>query len=199
MGEVLLAGEKVKKSKTKPTLESIFFSTPEQRLMRFLLSEPTTAFTPRVLSSKLKGIRGLGGSEGIQRILNQLHEVGLVQFVNHNREVCLENDALPVKLMKVFGAICDLEGLGENLKTISEKGVLFGSRCSGLFRSDSDYDLLVVSSQGEEVKKIVTRHPLGKRITLQVWNNDDFMHVEKRDPKLARKIETGIVLWGMTW
>ena len=66
--------------KVKPTIDSIFFSTPEQKLFRFLVSECTTAFTTRVLSSKLKGVRGLGGIEGISRILEDLKELGIVHF-----------------------------------------------------------------------------------------------------------------------
>ena len=51
--------------KPQPTLEAIIFATPEQKVLRLLLSEPTTSFTPRVISSKLTGVRGLGGGEGL--------------------------------------------------------------------------------------------------------------------------------------
>src|SRR5437879_807821 len=109
--------------KSQPTLDSIFFSTPEQKVMRLLLSEPTTAFTPRVISSKLKGVRGLGGMEGLMKILNELQELGLVDFVDNHRAVRLHDDSTCVQLLKRFGALCDLESLRLLLEPISSKGI----------------------------------------------------------------------------
>src|SRR5881296_1350216 len=94
-----------------PSLETIFFSTPEQKVLRFLLSEPTTSFTPRVLSSKLKGIRGLGGVEGITKILHQLATLGMVEFIDNQRAVRVQDENPVVQHMKAFIAVCDLEGL----------------------------------------------------------------------------------------
>src|SRR4051794_30346206 len=97
--------------KPQPALDSIFFSTPEQKVMRLLLSEPTTSFTPRVISSKLKGVRGLGGADGIMRILTDLQGLGLVDFVDNHRAVRLHDDNSAVQILKTFLAISDLEGL----------------------------------------------------------------------------------------
>lgn len=188
--------ERVRKSKTKPTLDSIFFVTPEQKLLRFLLSEPTTEFTPRVLSSKLKGVRGLGGVEGLNRILQTLHELGLLGFVNNNRGVTVHNDHLIVKITKALGAICDLESLKTILQPESARGVLYGSRANGGCISDSDYDLFVVSDSPPKVEQIVLRHPLGKKIDLTVWTPEDFLHIDSRDPHLAERLSKGMVLWG---
>lgn len=191
--------ERVRKTKSKPSLESILFSTPEQKLLRFLISEPTTSFTPRVLSSKLKGVRGLGGVEGITRILNELAEVGLVQFVNNNREVCIENDSLAVKYMKTLSAICDLEGLQQLLQDVSNRGILFGSRASGKATSVSDYNLYIVSERPEEVRSIVTKHPLGRKITLVVHSNDEYLVLPRKDKQMADSLAIGIEMWGSVW
>ena len=185
--------------KPQPTLDSICFATPEQKVMRLLLSEPTTSFTPRVISSKLKGVRGLGGGEGIMKILTELQELGLVDFVDNRRAVRLHDDATPVQIQKVFLAICDLEGLTSLLQPISTKGILFGSRAKGRARSDSDYDLFVVSDNPEESKKIAGRHPLGKLVEVFAVTPDKYSELEKDDPSLFEKLEAGIVLWGSTW
>ena len=97
--------------KPTPTLESIFFATPEQKVFRLLLSEPTTSFTPRVISSKLKGVRGLGGGEGIMRVLNELQGLGLVDFVDNHRAVRLQDENSFVQIMKSVAAISDIETL----------------------------------------------------------------------------------------
>ena len=191
--------ERVKKTKARLTLDNIFFSTPEQKLLRFLISQPTTTFTPRVLSSKLKGVRGLGGVEGITRILKQLEEVGLVQFVNNGRGVCLRDDHTAIKMMKSFCALCDLEGLRDLVEPVSSHGVLFGTRATGDCSSDSEYELFIASDQSLQVKKMVESHPLGRRIELTVWSQDDYLQIERKDPDLAKKLVEGIVMWGTSW
>jgi predicted nucleotidyltransferase len=185
--------------KSPPTLESIFFSTPEQKVMRLLVSEPTSVFTPRIISSKLKGVRGLGGAEGLQRILLQLEELGLVDFVDNRRSVRLHDDNSTVHTLKRFAAICDLESLRKLLEPLSTKGILFGSRATGRSRTDSDYDLFVVTDVPDQARKIAESHPLGKLIEVVAWTPDAFGDIGKQDAKLATKLEQGIVLWGSTW
>ena len=183
----------------KPTLEQVVFATPEQKLLNLLLHESTTTFTLRTLSSKLKGVRGLGGAEGIHKILEQMAELDLILFKNNNRSVCLNNDSSAVQYLKRMAAICDLENLRELLKDLSTRGVLFGSRASGLSQSDSDYNLLVVSDETDEVTRIVSSHPIGKQISLLVRSAEEYRSLPSKEAELAEKIEKGIVLWGRTW
>lgn len=185
--------------KPKPALDSIFFVTPEQKLMKFLVSEPTTSFTPRVLASKLKGVRGLGGVEGLVKILADLNEVGVVQFIDNKRAICLNNDHIAIKLLKTYSAVCDLEGVVQILTTISTKGILFGSRAIGTSTSDSNYDLFVVTDQAEEVKNQVEHHPLGKKIAVKCMTAAEYAKLDDQDSDLYNKLEKGVLLWGSSW
>jgi predicted nucleotidyltransferase len=185
--------------KIKLSLDAIFFVTPEQRLIRFLISESTTSFTPRVLSSKLKGVRGLGGSDGIKKILEELNESGLIHFVDNNQKICLNNDHTAIRVLKSFAAICDLETLIPQLEPISTKGVLFGSRATGLASSESDYNIFIVSNEKEESERIVAQHPIGKRLTPMVMTQAQYIQMQEKDIELADKISRGYVLWGSSW
>jgi len=185
--------------KPQPTLDSTFFSTPEQKVLRFLISEPTTTFTPRVISSKLKGVRGLGGTDGIMKILGALEEVGLVDFVDNRRAVRLHDENPAIQVMKVFTALCDLEGLKALVEPMSTKGVLFGTRAAGKAHSDSEYDLFVVSDQTSAVKTTVAGYPLGKQIRLTVHTQAEYDEIEKKDPGLAQQLARGVLIWGSSW
>lgn len=185
--------------KPQITLESLFFSTPEQKVLRLLLSEPTTAFSLRTISSKLKGVRGLGGGEGIKKILGDLETLGMIDFVDNHRAVRIRDDNSTVRVLKSFAAICDLESLVKLLEPIASRGILFGSRATGRARSDSDYDLFVVSDSEVDVKHIAGRHPLGKSIELVVWKAEDFERIEQTDPGLHQKLLAGIMVWGSDW
>jgi hypothetical protein len=185
--------------KPQPTLESIFFATPEQKVLRLLLSESTTSFTPRVISSKLKGVRGLGGGEGLQRILGELQSLGLVDFVDNHRAVRLQDDNSFVQIMKTVAAISDLESLRKQVEPMSTKGILFGSRAEGKARSDSNYDLFIISETPEEVKKIGRSHPLGKALELTVWTPEMYSEIESQDQTLLDRLTKGVLLWGSSW
>lgn len=184
--------------KTQQTMENLFFNTPEQKVLRLLLSEPTTTFIPRVISSKLKGVRGLGGAEGLSQVLTVLEDLGFVDFVDNKRAVRLRDEGPAIQILKIFSAICDLESLKNLLEPTSIKGFLFGSRSNGKARSDSDYDLFIVADQVEEVKNSVAHHPLGKSVEVVVWTLDDFEQIDKKDPGLKQKLIHGIQLWGST-
>lgn len=167
--------------------------------MRFLLSEPTTSFSVRVIASKLKGVRGLGGSDGILKILHELQTVGLVDFLDNHRAVRLQDDNPTAHVLKVVAAIADLEGLRELLMPISSRGILFGSRAAGKGRSDSDFDLFIISDAPDEVRRVVAGFPLGKLIEPVVWKPEAYQEIEREDPGLAEKIAKGVVIWGPSW
>lgn len=185
--------------KVQPTLDLVFFSTPIQKVIRLLLSAPTTTFTPRVICSKLKGVRGLGGVEGVTQILCDLQELGLIDFVSNHRAVRVQDDNPLTQVLKNFVAICDLEHLKAVLKPISSKGILYGNRLVGKGYSDRDYDLFVVSETPEEVKKMASRHPRGRAIELMVCTPELYGDIRQQDPILSGRISEGVVLWGTTW
>lgn len=185
--------------KPQPTLEALFFSTPEQKVLRMLLTEPTTSFSPRIIGSKLKGVRGLGGGEGIKKILEDFLSLGLVEFVNNQREVRLHDDNPSIQVIKVFAAICDLESLKDLLIPHSRRGILYGTRAQGRATTDSTYDVLVVSEEAAEVERIASGHPLGKLLAVTVKTPEEFRDLEKTNGALFEQVRAGAVLWGRTW
>lgn len=185
--------------KPQPTYDTLLFSTPEQKVLRLLLSKPTTALNMRVISSELKGVRGLGGVEGINKILKMLQEIGMVDFVDNHRAVRLRDDDSTVQMLKRVSAICDLESLRKLLEPLSSKGILFGSRATGRARSDSDYDLFVVTETPDQVRDIGAGHPLGKALEIVAWTPEAYAEIENQDPRLASKLEAGVIIWGSTW
>jgi predicted nucleotidyltransferase len=185
--------------KDLPSMESVLFATPEQKILRFLMAEPTTSFTPRVISSKLKGVRGLGGLEGITATLETLHGLGWVDYVDNKRAVRLHAENGVVETAKRLAAVCELESLCALLGEVASRGILFGSRASGRYRSDSDFDLFIVSDRPEEVRRIVESHPLvaaqGKVVETVIWPSERYPALESEDPRLHQKLLAGVTLW----
>ena len=76
--------------------------------------------------------------------------------------------------------------------------MVFGSRPTGRACSDSDYDIFVVTDAPEQVREIAGGHPLGKAIEIVACTPEKYGAIENEDPKLASRVEQGIVLWGST-
>ncbi|MBL7714546.1 MAG: hypothetical protein JNL01_03695 [Bdellovibrionales bacterium] len=167
--------------------------------MRFLLSEPTTSFTPRVISSKLKGIRGLGGTEGIVKILGILEEVGMVDFIDNRRSVRLREENAGVQRMKIFGSVCDMEGLVELLRPIARRIVLYGARAEGNAHTDSSFELFVVSEQADSVKQIVAGFPIGRTIETRVLGAHEYEEMPRKEPGFTQMVSRGVLLWDSGW
>lgn len=185
--------------KVAPTWEALLFATPEQKVLRYLLGESTTHFTLRVLASKLKGVRGMGGAEGLKRILDDLYAMGLVEWLDHQRSVRLRDDLPLVQRLKILSAIGDIETLVMVLKPICAQIVLFGSRGNGQSHSESDYDVYVVTDSADEAKRIAAQHPLGKRIEVLAQSESQHARIHRDDPGLEAKLQQGIVLWNANW
>ncbi len=137
--------------------------------------------------------------DGIMKIMKHLSEMGLVDFLDNGKSIRLRDETSTIKIFKTFLALCDLEGLVESLSPLASKGILFGSRAEGRYRTDSDYDLFVVTDQVDEAKRIAAQHPMGKDIELFAWTPSEYEKIEEKDPALASKLATGILMWGSNW
>jgi hypothetical protein len=185
---------------TKPSnnIDGFLFNTPEQKVLRYLFTSSANSYTPRVLSSKVKTIRGLGGAEGLQSILEELELIGFVEFIDNRRSIRLKEENPIIETLKVISSVCDLDSLKEVLKEVSSKGFLIGPRAKGKSRGDSPFDLCVVTLKAQEVNDRVSGHPLGKQISLNVLTPDEYRDCDKKNKDLYKKLQEGIPLWGMS-
>jgi hypothetical protein len=179
---------RVKKPETV-NLDELLFSTAEQKLIRLLLTESTTVFPLRQLANRLKGVRGVGGPDGLKQILLKLSAVGFIDWVDHERAIRLRDDEGRVELLKIVSAVCDLESLRQSLEPLCSRGFLVGARAEGKGTTDADYEIAVVSEQQEEVRRIARGHPLGKKIRVQFLDADDYRDEIQRFPRY-------VMLWG---
>jgi hypothetical protein len=178
--------------KTPMTWDTVFFATPEQKVLRYLLSSRDTAYTLRVLVSKLKGVRGLGGVQGLEKVLASLEEAGLVHFIDNGRSVRVSDEHPANEIMRRMWGLCELEALYTLLQPISSRGVLLGA---GL----GEIQLYVVTDQPEEVQKLTEQQPAGKMVNLTLQTRAQFDALAKKDPKLFASVNQGVNIWGASW
>ncbi len=179
-------------TKTPTTWDSLFFFTPEQKVVRFLVSSKETTYSLRVLVSKLKGVRGLGGIQGLEKTLEKLEESGIVSFIDNRRGVRIQDEHPTVAVSRRLWGMCEIEGLAQQLQSLSSKGILLGAQ-------PGDIQLYVVTEQPDEVRKVVEQFPLGKLVSLKTHRREEFDALAKKDPKFHALATLGHLLWGSSW
>jgi hypothetical protein len=179
-------------TKTPATWDSIFFASPEQKVLRYLLSSRDTTYTLRVLVSKLKGVRGLGGIQGLEKILADLEEAGLVHFIDNRRGIRLSDEHAANGVARRLWGLCELESLYVQLQPISSKGVLTGT-------APGEIHLYIVTDQPDEVRRLTEQHPMGKLAILNLQTRAEFDSLAKKDPKLWATVSQGVLIWGSSW
>ena len=179
-------------TKTPSSWDSLYFPTPELKVIRYLVSAKETSYSLRVLVSKLKGVRSLGGIQGLEKILERLEESGIVNFIDNRRGVRLQDEHPTVAVSRRLWAMCEIEGLAQQVEALSSKGVLLGVM-------PAEINLFVVTEQPEEVKKAVEQFPLAKQILLTSRSRAQFDGLPKQDPKLYTQVTGGDLLWGSSW
>lgn len=179
-------------TKVPTTWDSIFFSTPEQKVLRYLVSSRESTYSLRVLVSKLKGVRGLGGIQGLEKILTELEEIGLVSFIDNRRGIRIQDEHPANLLCRRMWGLCELESLYQQLKEISSKGVLLDA-------FPGEIHLYIVSDQEAEVRRLTEQHPMGKLAILTVQTRDLFDTLAKKDSKLYAQVQQGYLIWGSSW
>lgn len=172
-------------------MENIFFSTNTQKVLRFLVQHPGKAF----LASDIKRSLGLSRA-GINFVLQELSEKGLVQRESKGKAYVyqIKSEHPVLKQFKVLDWTTKLYPLIRKLKVLANKTILFGSCARGEDVEDSDIDLLIVTHNKEEVKRILKsfrKLPLKPVIKTPIG----LENLEIKDPAFYSEINKGIILF----
>lgn len=97
--------------------------------------------------------------------------------------------------LKITRTIEILKPLIEELKKVAQKIILFGSAAQGKDAVDSDFDLFILSSEKQEIQRIIKKNKLGKKIKPVIKNFLEFVEFKKQDRFFYEEINKGKILW----
>ncbi len=167
-------------------------STNAQKVLGILIRDPSRQFLANEIENDAKISRA-----GVNNSLRKLAKEKLVirekkakiylYTVDHNNPV--------IKQLKVLQTVVDLQALIVKIKDCSEKIVLFGSCGRGENLPDSDVDLFVLTNAKEEVKSILGKFSLKKKLQSIIRNPLQFSEMESKEPVFFEEIMRGITLW----
>lgn len=141
----------------------------------------------------------LGSSvSGTYTALEKLKEENLVTSRKSGRNVYYkENEENPsIRYFKIMMNIQELNQTVASIKEEADKIILFGSCSTGEDTMDSDIDLLVVTSEVDQTKKILRGKKINQRILKAiVVAPHQYMEMKQKDKAFYDETTKGIALW----
>lgn len=175
-------------------IRQIFVSSGEQKVLNYLSIQDGWQ-----TAKEIQKIVGLSKA-AVHFALDKLFKLKIIERDQKGKTYLYRiNSSYPVipiiRQFKILNNLIACLSLIKKLIPLSQKIILFGSACRGENLPESDIDLLVVTHNIEEVKKIANERFLGKKIQIIAKTPIAFTELEKKDPIFYREIGLGIVLW----
>ncbi|MDP3954897.1 MAG: nucleotidyltransferase domain-containing protein [bacterium] len=165
----------------------------KKKILNFLLDDVGEKF----YLTRLARETGVSDST-IHQILEKTKGEGIVQKEKlGNLSLYFINPLDPVvKQMKVLRTTELLRPLIEKLRDFSQKVILYGSCSRGEDTKESDIDLFILTNEGEEVKRVLSKYSGGgKRIQTVIKNFNEWVEHKEKDNFFYGEIKNGLTLW----
>lgn len=167
------------------------------RIYRFLAREPLKSFYQRELARKLN--ISLGKTNRTLRILEKEELVlkearGKITLYRYNQVNVVG------QRIKILFTLIELNTLIRRLRESSRKIILYGSCAAAEDTSESDIDLLIVTSEKEGAEGIAaSAQKVGeRRLSPLILSPSEYSELKRKDKPLYREISQGIILWSET-
>lgn len=174
----------------KQPVRKHLYTTPLWVVFSYLLEHPEKTIMG---ASLVKSIPTLSKTAIYDAIL-ELSECGVLVAVEETTTFELNRSCAWIRSMMVTDSLMMMQPLTDSLSQISSKVILFGSRASDNYITDSDYDLLIVSAS-TDVRKVISKSNLEEKIQLILKTPEEWLDLHKTNPELYKSIQKGIVLW----
>lgn len=171
----------------KMNITSLAFQT-----MLFLARNPDKEYYIREIATLLN--KSVGGIHYSLQSLTQHHLV-CQRKSGRNLYYRINQDNASIQPFKIFSTILELTPAIDEIKGLSSKIVLFGSCSTGNDTQNSDIDLFILSSQAENIKRILLNIKTPREIQATVISAHEFLSLKENDRGFFEEIKKGILLW----
>lgn len=164
----------------------------EQSILRCLATHSGEALYESQITKNSKVSAG-SANQSLKNLLKinmvLLEKKGNMNFYSLN----LDNPI--VRQFKISQTIGSIVGFVNKLRSIAKIIILFGSCAEGTDTQDSDIDIVVVSQDEQEVRKIIKKEKIKREVQALIFTASDFIRLAENDKPLYERIQKGIVLW----
>jgi predicted nucleotidyltransferase len=169
----------------------ILYNSPTWGVLIYVVEHPDQPVRGSRLTKALPHI----SKSAIYNAIQLLKEADILVKEKGDEAYTLNRDSIGLGLLMRFHNVTLFKPLINGVCDLSSKVILFGSRVTDDYNSDSDYDLLVVTSHATDVRRIINKNRLANRIQLIVKTPEEWIDLNQQNPELYQSIQQGIVLW----
>lgn len=176
----------------EPSIKSMLCFTNAQKVLDFLLQNPSGKFYDREVSNLTKV-----SPAGTNFSLRDLAKAGIIHKETKgkmNFYFVDPQDPL-IQQLKIVQNIVFLKPLIEAIKNNCLRIILFGSAAKGNNQEESDFDLFILSREKEKVQESIGEYKTPFKIQPVIHSPQEWASIEKANEVFANQIEQGIVLW----
>jgi len=164
------------------------------KMFLFLARDPLGNFYQRELARTL-GI-SLGKTNQVLKLLEA--EELLLKEERGKINLYSYNPGNPLgRQLKILSTLAELNNLRMRLRENSEKIILYGSSAEGEDTTESDLDLLIITSEKKKAGETIAanRRSMKRRVSELILTQLEYSGLKKQDKPLYRQITRGIILW----
>ena len=172
----------------------IFISTAHQKVLRFLCEHPTSRFYDRELARAIKDV----SLPSVNNVLKDLSKANLVNRIQEGRQIynTLNFEYPLIRRFKAFLNIHNLFPFLEDLKSVVDKIILYGSVAEGSNREESDIDILVVSDESiGKIQKVLEKYKMEERVQLVIKRKVEYLTLKDKEPVFYDEVHRGIIYY----
>ena len=165
------------------------FSKTEMKVLMYISSKDGQLYERQIAD-------GAGISVGsANSILKSFSKIGLVNKMKKGRMSFYErNDENPLlRQFKVFVTVNNLMPVLQKIIPHSRRIILYGSCSIGRNTEESDIDLFILSSEKEDIRRILDNY---RNISSIILNSNEYLQLQKKDKPFYDRIVAGIELYG---
>lgn len=166
-------------------------------VLRLLARAPDRWFFVREIA------RNVGGSYGgCHKVLGNLYSMGLLvrKRTGKNLYYTIQVKEPSIKHFKIFLNLLETRSAIDDIVDRCSMVTLFGSCARGEDTHDSDVDVLVVTHEPQELRRVlVGRDVGGRKLGAIIVSARKMMKMRNDDTALYHEVEKGIVVWREDW
>src|SRR3989339_120439 len=169
----------------------IFQSTSILKVLSFLVENPGK----ELLSSEIQKATTLS-KVGVYIALQELEKQGMINREQRGKFFLykLDYNNFIVKQFKVLRNMLALKKIITKLKLIAVKIILYGSAGRGEDTWGSDFDLLIITRNPEEVKKQISMLKIERKIQAIIKTPIQFYEMKESEKVFYSEVDRGIII-----
>lgn len=175
----------------KMAFKKVLYNSPNWEVLRHIIDHPEATIRGAQLVKDLPHL----SKSAIYNAIQQLEKIDALTKEENGNGYMLNRGRMWLQLLMIADRTIILQPLINAISDNISRVVLFGSQASGDYTSSSDFDLLVVSAQGDVVRREISKNELAEKIQLILKTPEEWIDLHETNPELYNSIQKGIVLW----